>query len=399
MARPLDRIWVRFGLYVTLSVLLALAVLSGCLVWQHHLDDLQFRRSLPVEIRNQLDQLSAQGKTINNDDKVDDIYDQYWPKGHSELYSKILIGLGFSLLPGLIAAFLSARLFTRPIESVAQATLRISQGDLSARTPKWIAGGELGQMLDNFNQMADSLERLERERKETMAAISHELRTPLTILQGRLHAICDGVMPATAEEHRKLLWQIEHLVRLVEDLNTLALVEADRLSLNCTDLDLRGVVEAMVAIYSRRAQECGVRLEVEAHPLQVFADRDRLNQVLGNLMENGLRYAASGGWLQLQVYQEGDDAVIRINDRGPGLPTAVMSRIFEPFVRAGTGSGQLGGGTGLGLSVAQGLVRRLGGQITAQNRDPQGASFAIMLPLAYQLPKEARALTENNVSE
>ena len=395
MARPIDRIWVRFGLYVTISVLFALGILSGCLVWQHHLDEIQFRRSLPVQVRTELEKLSAEGKTINNDDRVDDIYDQYWPKGHSELYTKILVGLSFSLLPGLIAAFLSGRLFTRPIESVAEAALRISQGDLSARTPTGIAGGELGQMLGNFNRMADSLERLERERKETIAAISHELRTPLTILQGRLHAICDGVITATPEEHHKLLWQIEHLVRLVEDLNTLALVEADRLSLNCSDIDLGQLVEAIAALYSRRAQERGVVLEVDARPLQVFADRDRLNQVLGNLIENGLRYAASGGWLQLKVYQEGQNAVIRINDRGPGLPAQVMSRIFEPFVRAGTGSAQTGGGTGLGLSVAQGLVERHGGQIEARNRELQGASFTITLPLAYQLPKAVRSPIEN----
>lgn len=328
--------------------------------------------------------LSAEGKTINNDDRVDYIYDQYWPKGNSEFYTKILVGLGFSLLPGLIAAFLSARLFTRPIRSVVEATLLISQGDLSARTSPNIAGGELGRMLGNFNRMADSLERLERERKETIAAISHELRTPLTILQGRLHAICDDVMPATPEEHRKLLSQIEHLVRLVEDLNTLALVEAGRLSLNRSNLDLQQLVEEIVAIYSRRAEERGVVLEVEAQPLQVFADRDRLSQVLSNLIENGLRHAASGGWLQLLVYQEGQNAVMCINDRGPGLPVHVMNRIFEPFVRAGTGSAQTGGGTGLGLSVAQGLVERHGGQILAQNRDPEGASFSITLPLASQ---------------
>lgn len=383
MARPIDRIWIRFGLYVTVSVLVALGILSGCLLWQRHLDELRFRARLPIEVKQQLDRLTAEGKTVNNDDRVDDIYDKYWPKDHPDLYAKILLGLGVSLLSGLIAAFLLARLFTRPIKSVAEATLRISQGDLSARTSPGTVGGELGQMLDNFNRMANALERLERERKETIAAISHELRTPLTILQGRLHAICDGVMNATPEEHRKLLWQIEHLVRLVEDLNTLALVEAGRLSLNRSDVDLQQLVQDTAAIYSRRAQECGVTLELETRSLQVLADRDRLRQVLGNLIENGLRYAASGGWLQLLVYKEGGNAIIRIDDRGPGLPIQVMTRIFEPFVRAGTGLAQTGGGTGLGLSVAQSLVERHGGQILAQNRDPRGASFTITLPLAY----------------
>lgn len=387
MARPIDRIWVRFGLYVAASVLVALGILAGCLLWQRHLEERQFRSRLPIEVRQELNRLTARGKTPGNDERVDDIYDQYWPKEHSDLYTKILVGLGFSVLSGLIAAFLLARVFTRPIKSVAEATLRISRGDLSARTTPVTVGGELGQMLDNFNGMADTLERLERERKETIAAISHELRTPLTILQGRLHAICDGVMAATPEEHRKLLWQIEHLVRLVEDLNTLALVEAGRLSLNRSDLDLQTLVEEVVAIYSRRALERGVVLEVAAQRLQIFADRDRLRQVLGNLIENGLRYAASGGWLQVRIYQEGTNAVLRIDDRGPGLPAQVMSRIFEPFVRAGTGPAQTGGGTGLGLSVAHSLVERHGGRIRARNRDPQGASFTITLPLAYPLPR------------
>ena len=380
MANPLDKIWIRFGFYMTLSVILALGLVAGCLLWQKHLEEIEFRRSMPVSVRHELDQLMATGQS--DSDRVDEIYDQYWPNNGPGLPTKVLIGLAFSFSLGLIAAFLSARIFIRPISSVAAAALRISQGDLSARTHEQIARGELADLLSNFNQMADNLERLERERQETIAAISHELRTPLTILQGRLHALCDGVITSSPAEHQKLLEQIKHLVRLVEDLNTLSLVDANRLSLHCTDLNLRVLVDDLATFYGDRAREHGVTLETDVPTLWVHADNDRLRQVLANVVENGLRYAASGGWLQILVRQEGSQVLIRISDRGPGLSQDTIDRVFDPFFRADHSRSRATGGTGLGLAVARGLIERQGGAISVSNRAEGGAEFSILLPLA-----------------
>lgn len=380
MARPLNRLGLRFGLYMTLTVLLSISVMAAGLLWQQHRDLVAFRQSLPVPVQQEFNALRSTGQAGSR--RLDAIYDQYWPARGPKLSAEVLVGLVFSLFLGLAAALLSARIFIRPIISVAEAALSISRGDLSARTRRFSTGGELAELSRNFNQMADTLETLERERKETVAAISHELRTPLTILQGRLHGICDGVIPANDQEHRKLLGQVQHLVRLVDDLNTLALVDADRLPLHCTDLDLGELINELAAVYADRARAHGVEMEILVRSIWIHADPNRLRQILDNLVENGLRYAASGKWLQIRTSTQQDKAVISISDRGPGLPQGVIDRIFDPFFRVDNSRSRASGGSGLGLAVARSLIQRQGGQITAFNREDGGVVFRIELPLA-----------------
>ncbi|WP_097460564.1 sensor histidine kinase [Mangrovitalea sediminis] len=374
---------------MALTVLLSIGVVTGGLEWQKHKEQQAFHQSLPTAVKQELQQLRDSGR--DHSQRLDEIYDQYWPAQGPGLSVEVISGLALSLLLGLAAAVLSARIFIRPITSVAEAALRISQGDLTARTRGFAIRGELAELSRNFNQMADTLETLERERKDTVAAISHELRTPLTILQGRLHGICDGVIPASDQEHRKLLDQVQHLVRLVDDLNTLALVDANRLSLQCTDLDLGELVNELHAVYADRARDHGVQLEVVVRSLWVHADHNRLRQVLDNLVENGLRYAASGKWLQIHVSTHRDQAVISISDRGPGLPQGIIDRVFDPFFRADNSRSRASGGSGLGLAVARSLIQQQGGSIMAFNREDGGVVFRIEMPLAMPAIRKGAA--------
>lgn len=285
--------------------------------------------------------------------------------------------LGISI--GVLAALLAERVFVRPVSSVAEAALRISQGDLAVRAHGSARHGELAGLVRNFNTMAVALERLESGRKETIAAISHELRTPLTILQGRLHALCDGVIPPNAGEHRKLLEQVEHLVRLVEDLNTLTLLDAGKLALHPEFFDLAAFVERLLPVYAGRAAGHGMRITTTLQSAEVIADPHRLQQVLTNLIENSLRYASSGGILEISVVPHGEFTVLELADRGPGLPDAVLGRIFDPFFRGDNSRSRATGGTGLGLTVVQRLIAQHGGHIEALNREGGGALFRIAL--------------------
>ena len=230
--------------------------------------------------------------------------------------------------------------------------------------------------------MADSLERLERERKETIAAMSHELRTPLTILQGRLHALCDGIVEPSKTEHRRLLDHAEHIVRLVEDLHTLSLVEASKLSLHFTYVDLGMFVQEIVHFYSDRADNFGVKFEVKAESVFIRADRDRLRQVFVNVIENTLHYAASGGLLQVHITQENGHAILEFCDYGSGLSDSEIKWVFNPFFRGEGSFLKAKTGSGLGLSIVQSLVKEHGGIITASNRNEGGACFKIIFPLA-----------------
>lgn len=379
MAGLLNRVGVRFGLYMVAAVLVTVAVFAAGLFWENKSEQKNFYANLPVDVQAELTRLEAGDP---NDQRIDEIYRRYWPNDGPGVPVLILSTLVIGLILGSIAAFLSARIFVRPIASLAQTSILISQGNLAVRAHPVERAGEITELINNFNAMAASLERLESERKELIAAISHELRTPLTILQGRLHALCDHVIAATPQEHRRLLDHTEHLVRLVDDLNTLSTIQAGGLSLRMARLNLAEFIGEVMPLYEGRAREHGMAVHVDVSPAEVMADHDRLQQAFVNLVENAIRYASGGKELSIAARVEDRQAVIEVSDRGPGFTDQQRERIFDPFFRLDDSRSRSTGGSGLGLAVVRSLVTQMGGDIAVAEREGGGARFVIRLPLA-----------------
>ena len=384
MGRFLEKVWVRFGAYVTLSAFITLSVVVTFAMWSEAQDRVSFAQSLPTEVASEMLELIRTGKEHSR--RANQIYAQYGPEDGPEISAMAVFGLSLSVFLGTVAAFFSARIFTRPLTSTIEAALRIAHGDLSARATPVQRGGELTSLIENFNFMADSLERLDRDRRESVAAMSHELRTPLTILQGRLHALCDGVIAPSDEEFQRLLHQTRHLVHLVEDMHTLSLIDAGRFSLNFSHVELGAFMQEVMLFYVQNADSCGVRLKLTLHTEPVFiqCDRDRMRQVVANLIQNALHYAASGGVLMFEVNNDGAHAVIEISDRGPGIDPADIESIFHAFFRANTDTTRRQSGSGLGLAIVSRIVEQHCGSITASNHPLGGACFTVRLPLASQ---------------
>lgn len=285
---------------------------------------------------------------------------------------------------GMVVALLIARHISKPITGVSKAAGRVAHGDLSARVAPStkIKHGEIGELTHNFNAMAESLERLERERQAMIADIAHELRTPLTILQGHLDAIEDGVLPFGADALSTLTKQTQLLSRLVTDLRTLSLADAGRLSLERRPVDLTELVRECSAAFasSARAKDVIIRLELpETSP--VYADPDRLLQVMGNLLSNALRHTPPKGEVILRVQHVDAEAELTVTDSGPGLSEEALGKVFNRFYRADMSRGRTTGGSGLGLAIVRALVVLHGGQVTATNHSELGATFRVVLPL------------------
>ncbi len=302
---------------------------------------------------------------------------------------------------GVLVALLIARHISKPITNVSHAARRVAHGDLSARVvpPARTKHGEIGELTHNFNAMAESLERLERERQAMIADIAHELRTPLTILQGHIDAMEDGVLPLDGDSLQTLTKQTQLLSRLVQDLRTLSLADAGRLSLERRPTNLTEIVRACSAAFagSARAKEVTIRLELPG-ALHVYADPDRLSQVLGNLLSNALRHTPPGGEvvLRLEARTGGRNGaastVLTVADSGPGLSEDALARIFNRFYRADLSRGRATGGSGLGLAIVRALVELHGGQVSASNQDAGGAVFRVALPL--EQPAQVRPSAE-----
>lgn len=238
---------------------------------------------------------------------------------------------------------------------------------------------EANQLLEDFNGMAASLERLEEERQATTAAIAHDLRTPLTILWGRLAGARDGLITLDEAEIALLLGQTELLARMVEDLRTLSLAEAGKLSLQRTHLDASALAGRVVAGYEGQAAQKGVTLSAMLEPsVTLHADAARLQQILVNLLDNALRFAPEGGHVWLDLSATRQSARVSVRDDGPGISEAALEQVFKRFYRED--AARSGAGTGLGLAIVHSLVTLHGGAVSASNHPAGGALLEVTLP-------------------
>jgi signal transduction histidine kinase len=279
-----------------------------------------------------------------------------------------ILGAGLSLL-------LADRL-GRPISEVAGAAQKIAKGDLSARaTAHKNDVGESAQLIADFNQMATALEGFERELNESSAAIAHELRTPLTVLRGYVQGSIDGVFPPTDAHMKLLLVHIESLSRVVDDLQILSLANSGVLRLSMEAIDASKEVGLVLDSMEPALQAAGIRVERTLNMAITRADPARLRQAITALIDNACHYAASGGIIQVQTQSARTGIIIRVMDRGPGLPDSL-----ERFWRAEPSRGKHSGGSGLGLSVVRAIAQAHGGDACLSNRPSGGLCVELSLP-------------------
>jgi len=303
--------------------------------------------------------------------------------------ANLLIYTGAILLAAAIAWWL-ARAVLRPIRRVADATHELAGGNYAQRVPE-IGGDEVARLAHDFNHLATTLERNEEVRRNFMADISHELRTPLGILHGELEALEDGLRPLDQVALKSLQAEVRTLNKLVTDLYDLSLADIAALSYRKANVDLAICVTQAAAGFQSRAGEHGLTLECHCPdtPAMVFADADRLQQLLVNLFENSCRYTDAGGLIKITLNTENVDgkrfAVLRCEDSAPGVPVDLLPRLFERFYRVEASRSRVSGGAGLGLAICRNIVQAHDGNIDATPSVLGGLSITIRLPLTRRL--------------
>jgi len=293
----------------------------------------------------------------------------------------VLGGLAAGGIALLLAYYLATRLI-RPVQALTNAAHQLSQGDLSQRVA--VQGkDELASLGLAFNHMADSLQSAQQSRRAMTADIAHELRTPLAVQRANLEALQDGIYTLTPQNLTPILEQNQLLTRLVDDLRTLALVDAGQLNLERTLTDLPALVERSVGRFRPQAEARSITVTLHAPPAcpSVLLDPTRIEQVLGNLLSNALRYIPPGGEISLSMVCASQHVELAIHDSGPGIPTEALELIFERFYRADRARSRAEGGSGLGLAIARQLAEAHGGTLTAANHPQGGAVFTLRLPL------------------
>jgi signal transduction histidine kinase len=316
----------------------------------------------------------------------------------------LLVGAG--LIAGLTgAALLFSGLISsmrRPLEELVEASGRLAAGDLEARVK---VGGlsETAALGNAFNEMASELQRRagERDELETMKdefvlTASHELRSPLTSVQGFAELLMlerDKLSPAQADTVEIILDNTRHLVRLLNDLLDLARSDAGRLTIKPKPTEVDSLVEDAARTMRSQTESKGQSLEVTIEPglPPVQVDRDRIRQVLVNLLTNAHEYCPEGAAISLKAARRDAEVELVVEDDGPGMAEDQLEHIFERFTRGDAGLTQHVGGTGLGLAISKSLVELHGGTIEAASVLGQGSTFCVRLPGAPVSGQEAAA--------
>ena len=321
----------------------------------------------------------------NNQQMQSELFSQYT----TAVYEAVTYAALAALIAAILASFFISRQVVTPMLHMMSLSQRIAEGEYQERLA--LPGGqqadqtdELGQLALRFNQMADKLEKTETMRRQLIGDVTHELRTPLTAVKGYLEGLMDGVLPADPETYEQIHSEIDRLQRLVNDLQELSRVEAGAIQLNLAPVPPERLIERIQSTLGRQFEDKNIQLVTDVEPglPNLFVDKDRIIQVLTNLVGNALQYTPNGGKVSISVRREKSEILFAVKDTGIGISTEQLTFIFNRFYRTDKSRNRASGGSGIGLTIAKALVQAHQGKIWAEsNGEGKGSTFSFLIPL------------------
>lgn len=301
------------------------------------------------------------------------------------LLISLAVAVGVAAATAAAISWLLTVRIVRPIGSLATASRRIARGSYGERVS--VAGeDELGALASTFNEMAEALESMERRRHELLSDVAHELRNPVATLNGYVEGLRDGVVEPSTRTWQLLLAETARLGRLVDDLREVSRAEERQLDLHPAPIEPHLLLEVAAAAAAGAFHTQGVALRVEpgVRVPAVNVDRDRVAEVLANLLSNALRHTPPGGRVGLSAAAAGAGLVeLAVTDSGEGIPPELLGRVFERFYRTDSARTRDRGGSGIGLTIARAIAEAHGGSLRAESDgEGHGARFVLTLPAA-----------------
>jgi len=263
-----------------------------------------------------------------------------------------------SLIIAIIASLLLANVFNRPISGLANMARELTSGNFEKRI-KIKSRDELAGLAQDLNHLAETLYHNQQSRRQWIADISHELRTPLTVLRGELEAMEDGIRAMDKASINSLSLEIQQLSRLVDDLYQLSTADQGALSYHKTPLNIIALLTQLIDSMEHRFQQKNLSVSFTKPDQQaiIFADPQRMMQLFTNVLENSLRYTHAGGQIAIHCQVQGATLSIIIEDSSPGVPAALIPRLFERLFRVEHSRNRDTGGSGLGLSIVKSIAQ------------------------------------------
>jgi len=305
-----------------------------------------------------------------------------------DLRNSWLLSTGIALLlSGLLGLFLSGAI-ARPVRQLTEAAGAVAQGEFDQQVPIR-SRDELGRLSQAFNDMTTRLRAARQMQVDFVANVSHELRTPLTAVKGTVETLRDGAVDDPEVRDRFLATvesETDRLIRLVNDLLSLSRADSAALNLQLGELDLAELLPQTIEKLLPKAAQREVKIEITIEPdcPAVWADRDRVEQVLLNLLDNAIKYSRPGQTVTASATNDpsGSKVTVEIRDEGAGIPSAELPFIGQRFYRADKARSRSQGGSGLGLAIAQALLQAHGSELVLESQESQGTSASFALPAA-----------------
>jgi two-component system sensor histidine kinase BaeS len=293
--------------------------------------------------------LSVQKSRVPSDDMARDFLQQ-----QADMIITIVV---ISICLSGLAALLLALHFRHPIHQLAASARALEQGKFDTRVAVR-RSDELGELANSFNQLAEKLAQAEQSRRQWVADTSHELRTPIAVLRAQLEALQDGIRPANAENIALMLRQVLSLNKLIDELYTLASADIGTLQYQMQKMDLWALIEEESSNFQDRIHHAHLQLTIEAKPQAscIHGDRERLRQVMHNLLENSIRYTNAGGCIRIRANSDQQFLYLHIEDSAPEVPSLAMARLGERFYRPDSSRNREHGGSGLGLALCRRIL-------------------------------------------
>lgn len=284
----------------------------------------------------------------------------------------------------IIIYYFSQRIIIKPLEKINSVAGKISQGEVGKRVDIK-SDDEIGELAKSFNSMADSLQEVENNRRTFISNVSHELRSPITSIKGFIGGILDGIIPKEKETYYLSIAyeEIQRLTRLINDLLDLSAIDAGKFTLNIQEQDINEIVRLSIIKFETiiKSKKINVDVWLDDKDVYVLADKDKIIQVITNLVDNATKHVEEGGNIDIRTKVKGQKVFVSIYNDGPNIPEEDAKRIWERFYKSDK-SRTTKVSTGLGLSIVRRIITQHGEDIWFENKENKGVKFIFTLKKA-----------------
>ncbi|WP_070000017.1 sensor histidine kinase [Cellulosilyticum sp. I15G10I2] len=291
----------------------------------------------------------------------------------------IIIGIGSLILVFILGLIISLRI-SKPLNKIAKKASLLSEGKYKEKLKDVSNTKEIDVLIETINNLSEALENKEKLQKQLTQDVAHELRTPLTSVQGHMEAMIDGIWEMTKERLTSCYDEIIRMRRLIGSIEDLSGIENENVLIHKEDFDISKLITRLLNNYENEFFTKHIRVKYNPKEVSIYADQDKMSQVVNNLITNALKYSDNNGEISIDIANHQKTTEIRIKDTGIGIDELDLPHIFERFYRVDKSRNQKTGGVGVGLTITKAIIEAHGGTVTVNSKINEGTEFVVKIP-------------------